>query len=223
MIKELATSSIEVTDLFITHEFEKEIRDSSIKAERTTVVSAEELKKISLLKTPQDSLAVCKIPAPDSLPDVFSEPFSLYLDSIQDPGNMGTILRICDWYGIQNIFCSEDTVDVYNPKVIQASMGSFARVKVFRSSFSAIKSIAQNSGTTVYGAFMIGKNVYQHHLSPKALLVVGNEGNGISENVEEKIDEKLNIPNFSKQKNRAESLNVAVATAILCSEFKRQG
>ena len=147
---------------------------------------------------------------------------SVYLDGVQDPGNLGTIIRLCDWFGIQNIFCSNDTVDLYNPKVIQASMGSFMRVTVFESELSALKKIAQKSGAVIYGTFMEGENVYRAELASKAVLVMGNEGNGIREKSVQLIDRKVSIPNFSAANSKAESLNVSVATAILCSEFKRR-
>jgi len=221
MVLELADSDIVVKELFITADFENRVKESGLKASQVNVVEQSELKKISQLKTPQSSLAVCGLPERKSLPDKIEESLSLYLDGIQDPGNMGTIIRLCDWYGIQHLFCSKDTVDLYNPKVIQASMGSFMRVNVYECELETIRNLAENSGTVIYGAFMNGENIYTQDLAEKSILVVGNEGNGIREASEVLIDKKISIPNFSVAKNKAESLNVSVATAIICSEFKR--
>ncbi len=221
MILELAKSEYEVAELYITSEMEEAVSQLHFQNTKVHLVTHEELKKISQLKTPQNSLAVCRIHDQLQIPDVLSEPLSVYLDGIQDPGNLGTILRICDWFGIQNVYVSPDTVDLYNPKVIQASMGSFTRVQVHESGFEAVQSLASNSGAIIYGAFMNGQNVYVQSLAKKAILVMGNEGNGIRPEIECQIDKKLSIPNFSDMEQKAESLNVSVATAVLCSEFKR--
>lgn len=222
MIRELVASHFEIVELFITTELKETLRKEDWKNTQIQEVEPEDLKKISQLKTPQNSLAVCKIPGQQPFPVLLEDPLSVYLDSIQDPGNLGTILRICDWFGIQNLFLSPDTVDVFNPKVIQASMGSFARVRVFEAEFETVKELAHKSQAIVYGAFMDGINIYEQSLSKKAILVMGNEGNGISASIGKQIDRKLSIPNFSERDQKAESLNVSVATAILCSEFKRK-
>ncbi len=221
MIKELALSDYNITELFVTPELEDFVSDRRFQNTTVQIVSSDELRKISQLKTPQNSLAVCKIPAELPLPDCLEDSLSVYLDSIQDPGNLGTIIRICDWFGVRNLFVSPSTVDLYNPKVIQASMGSYSRVRVWESSFDAIQKLAIKSDATIYGAFMEGENVYKQSLDEKAILVMGNEGNGVSAEIESQVDKKLSIPNFSENESKAESLNVSVATAILCSEFKR--
>jgi len=222
MVLELAASDYEVTELFVTPGLESSVRKIFLENTSIQVIPHDELKKISLLKTPQNSLAICKMPDPPCFPLYLEEKLSLYLDSVQDPGNLGTILRICDWFGIQNVFVSPETVDLYNPKVIQASMGSFARVRVYETNFETVKELAAKSNITTYGAFMNGENVYKQTLAEKAILVLGNEGNGIRSEIENLINQKLSIPNFSVNKQKAESLNVSVATAILCSEFKRK-
>ncbi|MFV0592889.1 MAG: TrmH family RNA methyltransferase [Draconibacterium sp.] len=222
MVLELAGSPIKVTELFITEEFERKVRHHKLTAETITIVDKNELRQISLLKTPQNSLAVCRIPVVKPVPEILEENLTVYLDGIQDPGNLGTILRICDWFGIKNIFCSPATVDPFNPKVIQASMGSFARVSMTECSFESFKRVAQSSNATIYGAFMEGANIYTQDLAQKSVLVMGNEGNGISDKIKDAVDKKISIPNFSGSSQKAESLNVAVATAILCSEFKRK-
>jgi len=222
MVLELAKSSICIAELMVTPEFEKLIPDYELRAETITIVSKDELKKVSQLKTPQNSLAVCYIPEQKAIPNILEEDLTIYLDGIQDPGNLGTIIRICDWYGIQNIFCSGETVDPFNPKVIQASMGSFARVAVTECDFMTFKTVARKSDAVIYGTFMEGANVYTQNLPKKSVLVMGNEGNGISEEIAGSVDQKISIPNFSENQQKAESLNVSVATAILCSEFKRR-
>lgn len=221
MVLELANSEWDIDELFVTPGFEPIVKKAGVAARILHVVTQQELKQISRLKTPQNALAVCKIPIGETLPGFLDESLSVYLDSVQDPGNLGTIIRICDWFGVENIFVSPETVDVFNPKVIQASMGSFSRVRVYECTIQEMKTLSAKSEATLYGAFMDGANVYKQQLATKAVLVMGNEGNGISEETEKLIDQKLSIPNFSANVQRAESLNVSAATAILCSEFKR--
>jgi len=221
LVAEVLQSEIEIKELIFTSNY-RYVQESLTKnVERISEVDAKELKQASLLTNPQNSLAICRIPKTSALPSKLSDTLSLYLDGIQDPGNLGTIIRICDWFGIQDIFCSPDTVDQYNPKVIQASMGSFNRVNMFKCDFTTVKTLAQNSETKVFGAFMDGKNIYSETLPKNTLLVMGNEGNGISKEVEELIDVRISIPNLSTNSIKAESLNVSVATSIICSEFKR--
>ena len=189
------------------------------------VISESELKKISALTTPNQVLAVFKMPEQELNVDLLKSKLSLVLDTIQDPGNMGTIIRIADWYGIENIICSPDTVDCFNPKVVQATMGSLARVKVHYTDI--IKLIESVKDVPVYGAILGGDNIYKSELSENGFIVMGNESKGISEKILKHITHKISIPSFSNQKNNAtgktgaESLNVAVATAIICSEFRR--
>ena len=145
---------------------------------------------------------------------------SLVLDAIQDPGNLGTIIRIADWFGIENIFCSDDTADVYNTKTVQATMGALCRVNVHYANI--IDLITQNSNSPIYGTFLNGDNIYRESLSSKGFIVMGNEGKGIRPEVEKLITHRLYIPNFSPNSTTSESLNVAVATAVVCSEFRRR-
>jgi len=182
--------------------------------------SKEELKKASFLKTPQQALAIFH--KPERILDVLKLPekLTLMLDGIQDPGNLGTIIRLADWYGIENIICSEDTVDVYNPKVVQATMGALARVNVFYENI--FKSLKKLSHIPIYGTFLNGKDMYETELSRNGIIVMGNEGNGIRKDIEQLVSNKIFIPNYPKGRNTSESLNVAVATAIICSEFRRR-
>lgn len=181
--------------------------------------------RISSLVTPSEVLAVCSIPDHKLKADDLSGKLSLVLDDIRDPGNLGTILRIADWFGIENVICSRETVDLYNPKAVQATMGSIARVKLhYQQLAEFLPSIPAEIERC--GAYMDGENVYEAKLPVAALLVLGNEGKGISEPVGTHITRRLAIPSFAHLKNNsseAESLNVAVAAGILCSEFRRRG
>ena len=142
------------------------------------------------------------------------------MDDIQDPGNLGTIIRLADWFGIEHIFCSPNTVDVFNPKAIQATMGGIARVKVHYIALSELIHVLGN--VPVYGTFLDGKNMYEQPLSKNGIIVMGNEGNGIGTEVEKLVNRKLYIPNYPQERETSESLNVAIATAIVCAEFRRQ-
>ncbi|WP_321346729.1 RNA methyltransferase [uncultured Draconibacterium sp.] len=221
MVKEAIESELKIKLLIVTSQFLNLNKIADNFAERIIETDATELKKVSLLQHPQNSLAVCYIPGKQKMPVSLPDGLSVYLDGIQDPGNLGTILRICDWYGIQNIFCSPDSVDLYNPKVIQASMGSFNRINLNECAFGDLAVLAQKAKIPVFGAFMNGDNIYQQKLPKQAVIVMGNEGNGIRPNVEKQISNRLSIPNFSENTIKAESLNVSVATAIICSEFRR--
>jgi TrmH family RNA methyltransferase len=175
------------------------------------IISNSELSQISFMKTPNKSIAVLR--KPEHVKSIESKGLILVLDGVQDPGNMGAILRTADWFGIDTVVCSEDTADIYNPKVIQASMGSMLRMNVI---YTSLEHFLATCGLPIYGALLEGKNVYQSSLKG-GVLVMGNEGKGIRSNIKTYIKTPIHIPGFGK----AESLNVAVATGILLSEFKR--
>lgn len=185
-----------------------------------TEVSEEELSRASLLKTPQQVLAVFQQPDDELDISVISSSLCLALDDVQDPGNLGTIIRLADWFGIEHIFCSPNTVDVYNPKTIQATMGGIARVKLHYTPLPEL--ISSLKDIPVYGTFLDGENMYSEALSSHGLIVMGNEGNGIGKEVERFINRKLYIPNYPADRETSESLNVAIATAVVCAEFRRQ-
>lgn len=186
-----------------------------------TEVSEEELSRASLLKTPQQVLAVFGQPEERMDASVISRSLCLALDDVQDPGNLGTIIRLADWFGIEHIFCSPNTVDVYNPKTVQATMGGIARVKLHYTPLPELISSLEEE-VPVYGTFLDGKNMYEQPLSAHGLIVMGNEGNGIGEEVERLVNRKLYIPNYPADRTTSESLNVAIATAVVCAEFRRQ-
>ena len=189
-------------------------------------VTDEELKKVSFLQHPQQVLAVFRqdqATAIDSFgfSGIDTTELSLALDGVQDPGNLGTIIRIADWFGITHIYCSQDTADVYNPKVVQATMGSIARVKVeYGNLLGLVESLPAD--VPVYGTLLDGENIYQQPLENCGLIVMGNEGKGISPALAQKVNRRLLIPNFPEGRPTADSLNVAIATAITCAEFRRQ-
>ena len=146
---------------------------------------------------------------------------TLALDDVQDPGNLGTIIRIADWFGIDTIYCSEETVDAWNPKVVQATMGSSARVKLHYTNLAEYLEGLQDA-VPVYGTFLDGNNLYTEELSAAGIIIMGNEGNGISDSVERHVTKRLLIPSYPAERPTAESLNVAIATAITCAEFRRR-
>ena len=190
-------------------------------ADQTEVieVTEEELKKVSFLQHPQQVLAVFR-QATSGDYSINTRELSLALDGVQDPGNLGTIIRIADWFGITHIYCSQDTADVYNPKVVQATMGSIARVKVeYGNLLALVESLPAD--VPVYGTLLDGDNIYQQTLENRGLIVMGNEGKGISPALAKKVNHRLLIPNFPEGRATADSLNVAIATAITCSEFRR--
>lgn len=191
-----------------------------IKADEIVEVSEEELKKASLLKTPQDVLAVFRIPETDPGTRDIAGSLCLALDDVQDPGNLGTILRTADWFGIRHVFCSIGTADAYNPKTVQATMGALARVRIHYCDLKDL--IGTLPDMPVYGTFLDGKNIYGQELTPHGLIVMGNEGKGISQEMEKLVNRRLLIPNYPQGEETSESLNVATATAIVCAEFRRR-
>lgn len=184
-------------------------------------VTDDELKKISNQKSPQGVLAVFfKLSLTWNAVDL-SDMLTLALDDVQDPGNLGTILRVADWFGITDVFCSENTADPYNPKSVQATMGALARVRVHTVNLPHFLSQLQ-SDVSIFGTFMDGENIYSKDLKINGIIVMGNEGNGISSEVEKFVSERLLIPNFPAGQSTSESLNVGVATALVCAEFRRR-
>ena len=207
LIKDLHSAGLELQQLFTTSE-------DAFQGFEFELINAKELKKISNQKSPNTALAIFKKKQANQL---VQDGLILALDNIQDPGNLGTIIRLCDWFGVKHLVCTKDTADCYNPKVVQASMGALARVEIhYMEDFANWLS---NAKMPIYGGFMQGQNVYNEQLQEDAILIMGNEGNGISETVEALVQTRLSIPNFGD--NEGESLNVATATAVLLSEFRR--
>ncbi len=189
----------------------------SVPEKELFLISEKELKKISFLSTPNEVLAIVKIPEQKPL-EGLNEQLSIYLDDIRDPGNMGTIIRIADWFGIHTILLSKTCVDVYNPKVVQASMGSFLRVDCNEISFSKIANTFPE--LLKFGAVLEGENIFQATLSNKGIIVIGNESKGISKDILSMLTHKISIP--SENSIGAESLNAGIATGIICSLFRNR-
>ncbi|RHR59601.1 RNA methyltransferase [Parabacteroides sp. AF17-28] len=182
----------------------------------------EDIRKASFLKSPQDVLAVFKRPAWSLAEADPASSLVLALDGIQDPGNLGTIIRLADWFGIEHIVCSLDTTDVFSPKTVQATMGALAHVKVHYTDLAVYLKAQAEKQIPLFGTFLDGENMYTKELSANGIIVMGNEGNGIRPEIEELIDQKLYIPSFPPERETSESLNVAIATAVICAEFRRR-
>jgi TrmH family RNA methyltransferase len=206
-IKEIPNSAYKITEIF-------SINPSDLEVETTTVteISPNELKKISFMQHPKDSVAVCEMKEEKILEN---NSVQLILDGIQDPGNLGTIIRLADWFGISQIICSEDTVDFYNPKVIQASMGSFVRVNLV---YQNLELFLKDSDSAIIGTDMDGKSFYEYDFPQKFNLVLGNEGNGIRPEIEKLLTDKITIPRFGKSQ-ATESLNVSMAAGIILGQI----
>ncbi len=222
LVNEIISSELTIHFLIYTNKWGGHLKASNNIKE---LIETDEtgIKKISQLKTPPNVIAVVQFPEYSFSISEISSQLSLVLDDIQDPGNLGTIIRLANWFGIENIICSKNTVDMFNPKVVQASMGALLRVKLhYLDLLNFFKDIQSNSDIPIYGTYMNGENIYKSQLSDKGIIVMGNEGNGISSGIEPFITNKIAILNFITGQQEPESLNVAVATGIILSEFKRK-
>ena len=209
VVNELLNSSFEIDTLFAVDNF-----TTDISVDKIIRISEKDLQKISNLKTPNKVLGIFKIP--DEIP-LQKNGVTIALDAINDPGNLGTIIRLCDWFGVSQLVCSKDTVDCYNQKVVQASMGSLTRVSII---YTDLETYLHETHLPTFIADMDGENIYKTTLPKEAILIMGNEANGVSDEIKALIKNKISIPRFGETQ-RTESLNVATATAILLSEFKR--
>ena len=202
------------SNFVLEHLFETEAIFEQVPISQKTLINEQDMKRITALSSASSCLAIFKIPAATKID---AKGLIIALDDIRDPGNLGTIIRLCDWFGVTQLLCSHETVDVYNPKVIQATMGSITRVKV---NYVDLNDYVLQSLLPVFGTFMDGKNVYSQELPKEAILILGNEANGISSALEKNIKNRIAIPR-SGDIQKTESLNVAAATAIFLSEFRR--
>ncbi|MEO4006987.1 RNA methyltransferase [Flavobacterium sp. CAU 1735] len=209
VIQELLNSNFELY-----HLYSVDAIFDTLPQNKVTLISEAELKKISALTTPNTCLALFRIPEEKPIAETG---LILALDDIRDPGNLGTILRLSDWFGISHVVCSNETVDIYNPKVVQATMGSITRVNVV---YTDLEAFLEKTELPVFGTFMDGANIYEQKLPENGIIVMGNEANGISASIEKRTTERIAIPRFGSLQV-TESLNVATATAIILSEFKR--
>ena len=209
VVQELLNSNFELHQIYTTEDIFQDVAKGKI-----TLIAEADLNKISALTTPNVCLALFTIPDEKPVPD---EGLIVALDDVRDPGNLGTIIRLCDWFGINHLVCSDQCVDAYNPKVVQATMGSLARVNI---SYADLPDYLEKTTLPVYGAFMDGENVYGQALAEQGIIVLGNEANGISDEVESRVGHRIAIPRFGDLQ-QTESLNVATAGAIILSEFRR--
>jgi TrmH family RNA methyltransferase len=221
IVSELADSELKITELFAVKSWLDNNADISEKVASIEIITEDELAKISSLSTPNQVLAVAEIPVRKFDLSLANNSMVIVLDEIRDPGNLGTIIRIADWFGIKHIVCSENCVDAYNSKTVQASMGSICRIPVY---YEDVVNLFNRTSKNIskYGAFLDGTSVYEERFDHNGFLVIGNESNGISAEIEKLINKKISIPSGNKTGKHAESLNASIATAIICSEINRQ-
>jgi len=188
----------------------------------TETVSPRDMERISQLKTPSNSLALVEIPRHRLDAEHLGNRLTLALDEVQNPGNLGTIIRLADWFGIGDIVCSEGSADCFNPKVVQATMGAILRVRIHYAPLAPLLAGAAARGVAVYGTFLDGEGIYSADLTPGGIVVMGNEGRGVTDAVARTVTRRLFIPPYPAGREGSESLNVAMATGIVCSEFRRR-
>jgi TrmH family RNA methyltransferase len=221
MLLELLESEYDIQAIYATAYWNQKNR-TTIQAKglanRTIEISEDDLERISLLSTPNQVYSLVKIPQEETLKQ--QKGLTIVLDGIKDPGNLGTIIRLADWYAIENIICSEDCVDVYNPKTVQSTMGSIFRVKVkYLNLQEYLQSLPSNHA--IYGSIVEGgENIYTKQLQEDSILIIGSESHGISPEIQQYVNHKITIPRF-RTDNKPESLNASIATAIMISEIKR--
>lgn len=209
VVQEFLNSSYQLDKLFCVDGFSMDVSSDKIQT-----ISEKELQKISNLKSANKVIGLFKIPDEKALA---GKGFIVALDAVNDPGNLGTIIRLCDWFGVDSLLCSKDTVDCYNTKVVQASMGSLTRTNIH---YVDLPTFLEDTSLPKFIADMDGSNVYKTTLPKEGILIMGNEANGVSDEIRALITDKISIPRFGETQE-TESLNVATATAILLSEFKR--
>ena len=220
MVRELLMSRFETIEVFAVQQYIDELPANLKRKSEISAISEHDLERISFLKTPNKAVALAKLPEKRTPADLRG--LSIALDNVQDPGNLGTIVRTAAWFGIANVFCSPDTVDVYNPKVIQSTMGAIFKVNVTYCDLAELAATARKAGIPMFGTRLDGENLYAAELPKNAIVVMGNESKGLSAEISALMDSNLKIPSYAPPTSDMESLNVAVATAIVCAEFRRQ-
>ena len=221
IVFDLLKTKLKLSVLYYTAEAEGLLNNFPDRA-KSVQLSAKEMERISAFKTPSDVLALFEIPSCQEVERSSFEGLCLVLDGIQDPGNLGTIVRTADWFGISDVYCSPECADIYNPKSVQSTMGALARVRVHYTELTELTRKALNQQVPVYGTFMEGENLFRTSLDTPALIVMGSEGKGISSELVPLLTKKISIPAFPVGKKELESLNVAVSAAIVCAEFRRR-
>lgn len=214
LIEELCSSQLRVRRIYAL--------EGVLQGKEVEVVTPKEMERLSMLKSANNSLAVVEQPRYMFDPESLNSNLVLALDDVQNPGNLGTIIRLADWFGISDILCSLSTVDCFNPKVVQATMGAILRVRVHYLDLPALLHSAKAQGVPLYGTFLDGENIYDCDLQQHGIIVMGNEGRGISAECASAITDKLFIPPYPADCSGSESLNVAIATAVTCAEFRRR-
>ena len=220
MVKEALRSGFNIQQIIATENGLKSFNEELLNKQQLIIADEKELKKISSFTTASNIFAVIEIPNTELKKNIEKE-ICIGIEEINDPGNLGTIIRIADWFGIKTIYCSTNSVDVYNPKVVQATMGAIFRVNVIYCNLEEIVNIYK-SKLKVYGTFMMGNNLFQEKLSNEGLILFGNESKGLSKKLESLVDYKITIPNFSKENVKTESLNISSAVAIVCAQFRNK-
>ena len=216
IIRELAASHMEVVKIYA---LEGVMEDMG---SRVCRVSGAEMERLSMLKTANNSLAVVKIPQGRFSLESAEKNMVLALDGVANPGNLGTLIRLADWFGIEEVVCSPSTADCFNPKVVQATMGAIIRVRVHYCDLPPLLREARGRGIEVCGTFLDGENIYEAALPSSGFVVMGNEGHGISDLVSSTVSRRLHIPPYPSHRQGSESLNVSAAAAVVCSEFRRR-
>lgn len=215
LVDEIRNSELNIRNIYTTRD--------DISGRDVVRIEKREMERISQLNTASDILAVVEQPRYKLALDSLKRELTLALDGVQNPGNMGTIIRLADWFGVKRVICSKECADLYNPKVVQATMGALLRVKVhYVDNLSALLNEARTSGLAIYGTLLDGNNIYHEKLSPEGIIVMGNEGRGLSEECRNTLSHKLFIPPYPADAPTSESLNVAMATGIILAEFRRK-
>lgn len=213
LIEEIISSQLPIRNIYSTH------NDFGGRAE---MVSSKEMERLSQLKTASQCVAIVEKPRWKMPAVADAKRLSLALDGVQNPGNMGTIIRLADWFGVEDIFCSEECADCFNPKVVQATMGAILRVRVHYVDLAALLQRTAAEGTPIYGTMLDGENLYDSEFEPRGVIVMGNEGQGVSKACQQHFSHRLLIPAYPTDRQGSESLNVAMATGIICAEFRRR-
>lgn len=213
LIEEIISSQLPIRHIYSTH------NDFGGRAE---TVSSKEIERLSQLKTASQCVAIVEKPRWKMPAVADAKRLSLALDGVQNPGNMGTIIRLADWFGVEDIFCSEECADCFNPKVVQATMGAILRVRVHYVDLAALLQRTAAEGTPIYGTMLDGENLYDSEFEPRGVIVMGNEGQGVSKACQQHFSHRLLIPAYPADRQGSESLNVAMATGIICAEFRRR-
>lgn len=214
LISEIRSSHLRIRRLYAL--------EGLFRGEEVQVVSEKEMERLTLLKTANNSLAVVEIPRHPLRMSELKGGLTLALDEVQNPGNLGTIIRLADWFGIRDILCSPTSADCFNPKVVQATMGAILRVRIHYVDLPQTLRQAREAGIPIFGTFLEGENIYTQRLSPSGIILMGNEGRGVGVACAEQVTHKLYIPPYPADEPTSESLNVAIATGIICAEFRRR-